>query len=72
MTGALGYLRGVTKCLLCGGEHEPTLVSFGVYGSIGICPGHQVGPKRVRKGRIRFAGETRIIAHEIIGRARGK
>jgi len=46
MNGTLGYLRGATKCLLCSREHEPTSVSFGVAGSISICPGHPMKRKR--------------------------
>jgi len=40
MAGTLGYLRGLSKCLLCNREHESMSVSFGVCGSISICPGH--------------------------------
>ena len=46
MSRTLGYLTGVTKCLLCNREHEPISVSFGIYGSISICPGHPMKWKR--------------------------
>jgi len=68
MTGTLGYLRGATRCLLCNGEHEPGSVSFGLYGSVSICPGHPVKSKRAIK-----AGKgSQKAADEIIGRAQGK
>jgi hypothetical protein len=73
MSGSLGYLRGVTRCLLCGGEHEPTSVSFGVYGSIGVCPGH---PMNLRRTVPTWTKANRkaplMIANEIIGRSQGK
>jgi hypothetical protein len=68
MAGALGYLRGFTRCLLCGGEHEPTSVSFGIYGSVSICPGHPAKPKKA----VKPDAAPRMIADEIIGRAQGK
>ena len=73
MNGSLGYLTGVTKCLLCNREHEPTSVSFGVYGSVSICPGHPVKRKRTSLTRAKDIGNApRMIAGETIGRARGK
>jgi len=72
MSGSLGYLRGATRCLLCNGEHEPGSVSFGIYGSVSICPGHPIDLKRVRR-KAKFEKEApRVIADEIIGRAQGK
>jgi hypothetical protein len=73
MNGSLGYLRGFTRCLLCGGEHEPTSVSFGVYGSISVCPGHPMKLKETILTRTKANGKApRMIADEIIGRAQGK
>jgi len=73
MSTSLGYLRGFTRCLLCGGEHEPTSVSFGIYGSIGICPGHPMKLMRPMLTRTKADGKVpRMIADEIIGRAQGK
>jgi len=68
MAGALGYLRGVTKCLLCNCEHEPMAASFGVYGSVSICPGHPMILKKAKQN----VRTPRMIAEEIIGRAQGK
>jgi len=68
MAGTLSYLRGATKCLRCGREHEPVSASFGVYGSVSICPGHQVKLKRAKQSD----PAPRMIADVIIGRAQGK
>lgn len=68
MAGTLGNFRGATKCLLCNREHEPMSVSFGIYGSVSICPGHPVKLKKaVHAGKF-----PRMIADEIIGRVPGK
>jgi len=73
MGGSLGYLRGFTRCLRCGGEREPTSVSFGIYGSASICPGHPVKRKRaILTGTKANEEAPRMIADEIIGRAQGK
>jgi hypothetical protein len=73
MAGALGYLRGMTKCLLCNREHEPMSVSFGIYGSIGICPGHPMKLKGTVRTRTKADGKTpRIVANGNIGRAQGR
>jgi len=74
MSGSLGYLRGATRCLLCNGEHEPGSVSFGIYGSVSICPGHPImKPVGARLGRNKSdRGAPRMVAGEIIGRERGK
>ena len=73
MAGTLGYLRGFTRCLLCGGEHEPTPVSFGVYGSVSICPGHPKKLKRTTLMRTKANGMAPdTITDEIIGRTQGK
>lgn len=73
MAGTLGYLRGATKCLRCGREHEPVSVSFGVYGSVSICSGHPMKLKRTIQTRKKANGRAlHMIADEIIGRAQGK
>jgi hypothetical protein len=73
MSGTLGYLAGVKKCLLCNREHEPMSVSFGVYGSVSICPGHSTKWRRATLIRTKANGKVpRMIADEIIGRAQGK
>lgn len=73
MSGYLGYLRGATRCLLCGGDHGSASVSFGIYGSVSICPGH---PLRLDRAAPRVAGAdegaSRMISEEIIGRSQGK
>jgi hypothetical protein len=43
-------------------------VSFGVYGSVSICPGHPVKLKKAIQAGI----TPRMIADEIIGRSQGK
>ena len=70
MSGSLGYLRGATRCLLCGGKHGAASVSFGIYGVASICPGHPPPLKRVIRGR-KGAGEEvpRVISEENIGQS---
>jgi hypothetical protein len=73
MIGTLGYLRGAARCLLCNREHEPTSVSFGVYGSASICPGHPIKRNRGSLTPDKFRGNVPgVIADEIIGRPQGR
>jgi hypothetical protein len=66
-------LRGATKCLRCNREHEPMSASFGIYGSVSICPGHPVNLKRSPLKRMKCDGEPPpTVADEIIGRAQVK
>jgi hypothetical protein len=73
MAGALGYLRGLTRCFLCNREHERTSVSFGICGSVSICPGHPVSPNRTipgaSVGQVKNGGEDR---HKAIGWSFGR
>lgn len=68
MAGTLGNLRGATRCLRCNRVHESSSVSFGVYGMVSICPGHQVGLKKV----IRTGKTPHMIDDEIIDQSQSK